>query len=424
MFGQGRPRHTGACILLSALLSSIAGCVTPFARRPAPIVEPAVSRPVGTPTTPAQSPTDDRERATLSAVEEFLARTENYRLTAEEPSESQGLLPRTPVSAATIPAVDQGPKQEISADATSLVPPATGKTNQAIANTQIALTDGNKRRGTLAVPVVRSVSVRMPESAPIHEELSSAQKTTNTPLEVEPVAAPVTAERFIRHLKTASERDGDIDSAWRLRLVQQSLGYEPDGFDETAIFSPETARLLSALMHVIHAVGALARDPLLTGEDTVQHLTALQELVADRADPIVETIALCRRVVTFGVYDEMSDNEFVTGNPIPTIVYSEIRNFQSEATTDGMYRTVFATRIDILTADGQPVWHREEPEIIDRCRRRRQDFFIAQRITIPSTLTPGNYVLKLMVEDKLSSRVSEATRAFAVSSPDMRTAGR
>ncbi|MCH7993159.1 MAG: hypothetical protein IIB57_01800 [Planctomycetes bacterium] len=424
MFGQGRPRHTGVCILLSALLASIAGCVTPFARRPAPIVEPAVSRAAPTSTTPAYAPKDDRERATLSAVEEFLARTETYRLTAEEESESQELLPRSSVSVATEPRVDRASEQEVSVDAAGLVPVATGKSDQAMANTQIALTDGNKTEPALAIPVVLSVSIRVPESSPIHEAKSSAEKTTNTPLEVEADAVPVTADRFIRHLKTVSERDGDIDSAWRLRLVQQSLGYEPDGFDEAPMFSAETARLFSSLLHVIHAVSALARDPLATGEETVQHLTALQELVADRADPIVETIALCRRVVTFGVYDEMSDNEFVTGHPIPTIVYSEIRNFQSKATTDGTYETVFATRIDILTADGRPVWQREEPEIIDRCRRRRQDFFIAQRITIPATLTPGNYVLKLMVEDRLSSRVSEATRAFTISAPDMRTAER
>lgn len=424
MFGQGRPRRPGVYILLSTLLASIAGCVTPYAKRPAPIVEPAASRAVGTPTTPAQSPTNERERATLSAVEEFLARTETYRLAAEDPSESQELLPRTAVSTATIASVGRAGDQETPAGATGLAPDAMRKSDQAIANTQIALTDGNKTERVLAIPVVQSVSVRMPEPALIHEEKSSAEKTTNTPLEVEADTAPVTADRFIRHLKTASERDGDMDSAWRLRLVQQSLGYEPDGFDEAPMFSAETARLFSALMHVINAVGALARDPLSTGEETVQHLTALQELVADRADPIVETIALCRRVVTFGVYDEMSDNEFVTGNPIPTIVYSEIRNFQSKATTDGTYETVFATRIDILTAAGQPVWQREEPEIIDRCRRRRQDFFIAQRITIPATLTPGSYVLKLMVEDKLSGRVSEATRAFSISSPDMRTAGR
>lgn len=424
MIGQGRPRHPGVYILLSASLSIFAGCVTPFAKQPAPIVEPAATRAAGPSAAPAQTPTDERERATLSAVEDFLARTESYRLTTEEPPESKGSAPRTPASTLPIASVDRAEKQEEPADATGPIPNAARKGNQAIANTQIALTDENKTTRTLAIPVIRSVSIRVPESAPVHEENLTADKTTNTPLEIEADTAPVTADRFIRHLKANSERDGDIESAWRLRLVQQSLGYEPDSFDAAPMFSAETAQLFSALTHVINAVSALARDPLSTGEQTVQHLTALQALVADRADPIVETIALCRRVVTFGVYDVMSDNEFVTGNPIPTIVYSEIRNFQSTVTADGTYQTVFATRIEVLTADGEPVWKREEPEIIDRCRRRRQDFFIAQRITIPATLSPGDYVLKLMVEDKLSSRVSEATRAFTILAADMRTAER
>lgn len=424
MVGQGRPRHTDACILLSTLLSSIVGCVAPYSRQTSPVVAPSVARDVGTPTTSAQSPTDHRERATLTAVEEFLARTEAYRLIAEEPSESPESLPQRRVSTTIIPVTDPAPAQKISAGAASRAPRAIGKHDRGIANTQIALTDGNETEHTLAVPVIRSVSVRIPESAPIHQEKLPAEKTTNTPLEVGLDDAPVTAERFIRHLKSASQQDGDIDSAWRLRVVQQSLGYEPDSFDETPMFSADTARLFSAVMHVLSAVSALALDPLTTGEDALQSVTTLQELVADRADPIVEVVALCRRVVTFGVYDEMSDDEFVTGHPIPTIVYSEIRNFESEVTPDGTYRTVFATRIEILTADGQPVWQREEPEIIDHCRRRRHDFFIAQRITIPSTLTPGNYVLKMLVEDRLSSRVSEATLSFTVSASDMRTAGR
>ena len=88
------------------------------------------------------------------------------------------------------------------------------------------------------------------------------------------------------------------------------------------------------------------------------------------------------------------------------------------------YRTVFATRLEVLTAEGRTVWQHEEPKVIDRCQRRRHDFFIAQRVTIPGTLSAGEYVLKMMVEDKLSGRVSEAVHTFHVSAADMRTAGR
>ena len=66
----------------------------------------------------AETPADERERATLSAVEEFLARTESYRLTADDAPDSRELSPRTPVSVATLPEVDRGGEQKTSADAT------------------------------------------------------------------------------------------------------------------------------------------------------------------------------------------------------------------------------------------------------------------------------------------------------------------
>ena len=110
----------------------------------------------------------------------------------------------------------------------------------------------------------------------------------------------------------------------------------------------------------------------------------------------------------------MADTEFVAGRGSQTIVYCEIRNFRSEQANDGSYRTVLATRLELLTDAGASVWQHEEPEIVDACRRRRSDFFIAQRVTLPPTLAAGRYVLKVLVEDKLSGKASEATHSFEV----------
>ena len=63
------------------------------------------------------------------------------------------------------------------------------------------------------------------------------------------------------------------------------------------------------------------------------------------------------------------------------------------------------------------MWRHEEPEIVDRCRRRRKDFFIAQRIALPPTLSAGDYVLKVLVEDKLTGRADEATYPIVLVSP-------
>jgi len=40
---------------------------------------------------------------------------------------------------------------------------------------------------------------------------------------------------------------------------------------------------------------------------------------------------------------------------------------------------------------------------------RRQDFFIVRRVTLPKTLTPGRYLLKVTLVDEQASRVAEST---------------
>ncbi len=223
-------------------------------------------------------------------------------------------------------------------------------------------------------------------------------------------------DRIISTLKTRAAGSNDFESEWRLRLVQ--LAFQPDA--EAAEVSPDISQearsLLTALIRAAVAVRRAMRNPLLVGEEALAGVNELREVLTRRADPVVTAVAFCRKVVTFGVYEEMAAGDFVAGRTIQTIVYSEIRNFQSDRTDDGKFRTRLATRLEVLTADGQSVWQHEEPEIADFCRRRRTDFFIAQRIALPPTLPAGDYVLKVMVEDKRSGRVSETSTPFVISS--------
>jgi hypothetical protein len=77
-----------------------------------------------------------------------------------------------------------------------------------------------------------------------------------------------------------------------------------------------------------------------------------------------------------------------------------------------------------LTAAGQSIWQHEEPEIVDICRRRRTDFFVAQRITLPPTLSAGDYVLKVLMEDRLSGKANEGTCVFTIGMPVSMANGR
>jgi len=50
----------------------------------------------------------------------------------------------------------------------------------------------------------------------------------------------------------------------------------------------------------------------------------------------------------------------------------------------------------------------------DRCRSIRGDYFHSYRLDLPAHLTPGPYVLKLLVEDLVSGKTATETIPFTV----------
>lgn len=430
MIGQGRPHTDRVSLLVAISVLGIVtgGCATFRTRQPGPEPEPEPKRIAMRPMQadplethqPSTASHDKRERATLDAVEQFLARTEEYGGNGAARAPAHPRRARASLDEQKVSAKPQG-KPEILAS--KITPQGTDQAkNRMIANSEISLIgDGTPT----SAPIIRSVAIRPPKPvlmAPT--DIAQIVGTTNKPLEIRADDKPPSVDAFVDALKKKAEKDGDFDAAWRYRVVERALGRKSAKIDDHVLSSSKAKPLLTSMLDTMDAVRSLAHDPLATGEEALQEVAQLQELVAEQADPVVDTIAFCRRVVTFGVYDEMGADEFVVGRPVSTIVYSEIRNLSSEKASDGTYRTVFASRIELLTAAGQSVWKHEEPEIVDRCRRRRNDFFVAQRVTLPPTLAAGDYVLKVFIEDKLSGKASEATREFSTSSRDTLTARR
>ncbi|MHC4697984.1 MAG: hypothetical protein ACYTFA_14725 [Planctomycetota bacterium] len=383
----------------------------------------------------------------LAAVQEFLERTEDYEwppstgpsagVSTAAWGQTSATSPR-PVNACHIdtPEFEHGEGLRVSsdiegrsissnrdpgflsADGRSDAPPA------AVANTWVALTDPEPPQSPLALPVVQSVSIREAVRPVFEAEVSIPSSTSNQPLDVQFDDATVSADRFLEQLETQAHEADDFDSLWQLLLVQVAMKRVVDPPEPAPSLSAEAQRILSGLIRLIVSARAAARNPLLLGEEALLRADEFRQLLADRADPEVSAVTMCRKVVTFGRYEEMDSDEFVAGRRVQTIVYSEIRNLRSEQTPDGQYRTVLRTRLAVLSEEGEPVWQHEEPEIQDLCRRRRTDFFIAQRITLPATLGEGNYVLKVFAEDKLSGKANEASYQFTVHSPHSVAANR
>ena len=134
-------------------------------------------------------------------------------------------------------------------------------------------------------------------------------------------------------------------------------------------------------------------------------------------------VAVYPQRMTFGVYDEMDPSLLVPYRANRAIVYCEIRNFFSDRMPDDTFRVTLSSRLEILTADGQSVWTHEEPSIEDVSRQRREDFFLAQLVTFPPELGPGDYVLKVMIEDTSAAKAAEAVHRFRIGSSALSAAG-
>ncbi|MEK6798740.1 MAG: hypothetical protein AABZ12_07235 [Planctomycetota bacterium] len=366
-----------------------------------------VESPASIPPEPAvDGPDADR----LAAIEDFLSRTQQYRLgapadrtTAPSDAEAQVLALRT------VAAKDAAP-------ATSPTRPVGASAREAVANAQVDLGRGSVAPPQLAIPALQSVKIKASEpSSPT--QTPDREVLTNVPVPTPSGQGGVTWDELIEHLEAEAQQHNDLPHEWALRLVQLAASRDGDALALSTNLNQETRALMATLLETAIGVRNLARNPLLTGDAVLEHVDALRNALSDRADLRIEAVALCRKVLTFGVYDEMDESDFVAGKTLQTIVYSQIDNFRPQRAEDGQYETRLGTRLDLINAAGESVWTHEEPEIVDRCRRRRGDFFIAQRITLPPTLPVGEYTLKLSVEDKGAGRMAETNRPMKLLAP-------
>jgi hypothetical protein len=342
---------------------------------------------------------------TLAAIEDFLSRTQDYRSPKKD-------------EAATIPMA--------SPSATSLAPPRAESApapapvrDAAYANAQISVTDTAPpavASPPQAIPALEGVSIRA--SAPARAaETTGESRLTNGPIELQSSIRNDAADRLIATLKEEADRNPTLVSQWQLRTLLAVLEREAEAAALKSGASAEHAALLRAWDDAVASVRDYLRSPARGPEPTLASLDSLRGLLDAGSEPKVRGVALCRKVVTYGAYEEMAADEFVSGRSIQTIVYAEIENLRSREESTGLHETRLATRIEALTADGKSVWHREEPEVVDRCRRPRRDFFVAQRVTLPPALPVGDYVLKFSVEDRISGRIAESSVPFHIRSP-------
>ncbi len=139
--------------------------------------------------------------------------------------------------------------------------------------------------------------------------------------------------------------------------------------------------------------------------------TAAQPPAESRPALRIADLKLCRRVDGYGAISPI-EGSLKTGSLV--LVYCEMAGLGYEA-QGGSFVSRVRSRLSIRASQDQHVvWERDMGVAEDVCRKERRDYYVTYRVWIPSSITPGSYVLQLAQTDLLTNQTASADLPLAV----------
>jgi hypothetical protein len=260
----------------------------------------------------------------------------------------------------------------------------------------------------LAAALVFALALTSSGAPPITIEAPKAVGATTQP------GAAQATDLGDRLQKRASQSPQSVEPQLQYQLYR-FLSEEPGSNDEElSKLSPEDREIVNAVTSGLMKFRAVTRGtPDATVAEKIQPMLEMGDALRDRANLTVNNLNLCESVERFGVYEPMNAGELTAGKDTPAIVYFEVDNFHPRKTQAGVWETKLKYELAVYkeASPGVAVFSKPATPVIDRCRTRRRDFFLADNITLPKKLAAGRYVLKVTLTDEQANRVGEATLA-------------
>ena len=153
-------------------------------------------------------------------------------------------------------------------------------------------------------------------------------------------------------------------------------------------------------------------DPTDRATQTVTQLRTAVHRLQEKSKLELRNVAFCQKIVNYGNYERVKRDEFTPGQMV--LLYAEVENFKSEPTTDGPYRTILKSTIEIIDSHGQAVQSMPFPPTDDLCANPRRDYYNSYEFAIPQRIGLGPHTLKLTVEDQVSRKLATYTVNFTV----------
>ncbi|MEM7476882.1 MAG: hypothetical protein AAF483_18005, partial [Planctomycetota bacterium] len=213
--------------------------------------------------------------------------------------------------------------------------------------------------------------------------------------------------------ESASLPETKIEIEKKMRLVQMALGDLESAQQPIDGLEAPTQEYISQTLKSLHEATRRDGNPSTSRKMTKAlqiHREAAQSL-ASVASLEVSNCAFCTEIDGFGDVKEFKEYRFRADQQV--LLYCELENFVSEETPDG-FCTKLQGNYEIIDSDGNRVLEQVLPEDRDMCAQKRRDFYIAYRFYLPKRIPPGNYQLRLVIEDMQGHKFGNAELDFEI----------
>ncbi len=125
----------------------------------------------------------------------------------------------------------------------------------------------------------------------------------------------------------------------------------------------------------------------------------------------VRSTSFCTDVERYGVVTKFPRYQFVQDQEV--LLYCEIENVAAKPVRGG-FETQLQGSYEIVDGNGNRVSEQILPMEPDFCENHRRDYFIVYKIFMPQQIAPGNYKLRLTIEDMNARKFGQSTLDFQI----------
>lgn len=145
--------------------------------------------------------------------------------------------------------------------------------------------------------------------------------------------------------------------------------------------------------------------------ETLNHLRTAGRRLQPLAALEIQRLMFCSRIDGFGRVAQFPTADFEPGQRI--LLYAGLRNFRSELTPEGTFRTEFAADIEFRRAgDDESIETIRLPQILDECDEERTDYYQSFELTAPAL--EGDYIVRITLRDMQGNQTATSELELSI----------